>query len=84
MFNGSENFSIINNTFRYSLTGLSMNTKMICSHFDGDVSPSVTTSNQPDLTLKNNANNNNNAYFKYTAKTTVDSFQQWLKDQYDA
>lgn len=84
VFNGTENFSVIRNTFRYSLIGLLMDTKMICSHFDGDVSPSVPTLNQPDLTVKNNASDNNKAYFKYAAKTTVESFQQWLADQYNA
>ena len=85
VFDGTEPFAVINNTFRYaSWTGLLMNTKMICSHFDGDVSPSVSTSNQPDLTIKNNANNNNNTYFKYAAKTTIEDFQQYLADQYNA
>lgn len=84
VFDGTESFAVINNTFRYNLTGLKKNTKMICSHFDGDVSPSVTTSNQPDLTVKNNASNNNNAYFKYAAKTTIADFQQWLADRYNA
>jgi hypothetical protein len=84
VFDGSEAFAIVNNTFRYNLIGLLMNTKIICSHFDGDVSPSVSTSNQPDLTVKNNANNNHNAYFKYAAKTTIEDFKQWLADQYAA
>ena len=84
VFDGTESFSVINNTFRYNLSGLKMNTKMICSHFDGNVSPSTTTSNQPDLTIKNNQSNNNNAYIKYTAKTTVEDFKQWLTDQYNA
>ena len=84
VFDGTESFAVINNTFRFNLTNLKMNTKMICSHFDGDVSPSTTTSNQPDLTIKNNQTNNGNAYIKYTAKTTVGDFQQWLADQYNA
>lgn len=84
VFDGSESCSIVNNTFRAILTGLPKNNKVICNYFDGDVSPFVTTSNQPDLTVKGNGSNNNTVYFKYAAKTTVADFQQWLADRYAA
>ena len=84
VLDGTETFTIVNNTFRYTLYGLPMDNKVMCNYFDGNVSPSVSTSNQPDLTIKGNANSNSNVYFKYAAKTTIGDFQQWLADQYAA
>jgi hypothetical protein len=84
MFDGSEAFDTVNDILRYNLYGLPMNNKVICSHFDGNVNPSISTSNQPDLTIKGNLSNNNTVYFKYAAKTTIEDFQQWLADQYAA
>lgn len=84
VFDGSEIFIPVNNTFRYGLNGLPINNKVMCNYFDGNVEPSVRTSNQPDLTVKGNDSTNNTVYFKYAAKTTVEDFQQWLADQYAA
>lgn len=82
VLDGTETFTIVNGTFRYESIDLPMNNKVICNYFDGNVSPSITTSNQPDLTIKGNATYGGTVYFKYTAKTTVGDFKAWLADQY--
>ena len=84
VFDGSESFTVINGTFRTALAGLPMDNKVICNYFDGNVAPSVSTTNQPDLTVKSNRTNDNAVYFKYADKTTVEDFQQYLAAQYAA
>ena len=84
VFDGTESFYYINGAFRCNLYGLPANNKVICNYFDGNVSPTTTTSQQPDLTIKGHAAANNTMYFKYTAKTTEEQLQQWFADQYAA
>lgn len=84
VFDGTEAFTISGTAFRTAeLSDKAANTKVICSHFNGDVAPSAAVSSMPDLSVKGYGPNEA-IFFKYSAITTVADFKAFLADQYAA
>lgn len=84
VFDGTEAFTLSGTAFRtLALSDKAVNTKVICSHFNGDVEPTMAVSTMPDLSVKGYGPNEA-VFFKYSAITTVADFKSWLADQYAA
>lgn len=82
VFDGTEAFSLSSGAFRtVALEDKAANTKVVCSHFDGDVVPTMAVSSMPDLSVKGYGPNEA-IFFKYSAITTVADFKAFLADQY--
>lgn len=81
-FDGTETFTVSGSAFRtVVLNDKAANTKVLCSHFDGDVTPTMAVSTMPDLSVKGYGPNEA-VFFKYSAMATVEDFKAWLADQY--
>lgn len=83
VFDGTETFTLINETYKFTIDDKKEGTKVICSHFNGDIDPAVTTLNQPDLTVKGHTSGTS-VYFRYNAMETVENFKAFLAAQYAA
>ena len=84
MFDGTESFTISGTAFRtMGLSDKAVNTKVVCSHFDGDVPPTMAVSSMPDLSVKGYGPSEA-IFFKYSAITTVADFKAYLAAQYAA
>lgn len=84
VFDGTEAFTISSAAFRtVELSDKAANTKVICSHFNGDVMPTMAVSTMPDLSVKGYGPNEA-IFFKYSAITTVADFKAFLAAQYAA
>lgn len=84
VFDGTEAFTISGAAFRtVELSDKAANTKVFCSHFNGDVTPTMAVSTMPDLSVKGYGPNEA-IFFKYSAITTVTDFKAFLAAQYDA
>jgi len=82
VFDGTEAFTVSGGTFRTTeLSDKAPNTKVVCSHFNGDVVPSMAVSTMPDLSVKGYGPNEA-IFFKYSAMTTTADFKAWLAEQY--
>lgn len=84
VFDGTEAFTISGTAFRtVILSDKAANTKVVCSHFNGDVEPTMAVSTMPDLSVKGYGPNEA-IFFKYSAITTVADFKAFLAAQYAA
>lgn len=83
VFDGTESIGLATGTFRCTIAGKAPNAKVLCSHFDGNVDPSISVANMPDLAIKSHGSNAN-IYFKFNAIETAAEFKAWLAAQYAA
>lgn len=84
VFDGTEAFTISGAAFRtVELSDKAANTKVFCSHFNGDVTPTMAVSTMPDLSVKGYGPNEA-IFFKYSTITTVADFKAYLAAQYAA
>lgn len=84
IFDGTEAFTLSGGAFRtVALDDKAANTRVVCSHFDGDVVPTMAVSSMPDLSVKGYGPNEA-IFFKYSAITTVADFKSYLAAQYAA
>ena len=84
IFDGTEGFTMSGVTFRTKdLSDKLENTKVLCTHFNGDVTPSSAVSAMPDLSVKGYGPSED-IFFKYSEITTVADFKAWLAEQYAA
>ena len=82
VLDGMESFTVSGTAFRtMNLSDKAVNTKVVCSHFDGDVTPTMAVSSMPDLSVKGYGPSEA-IFFKYSAITTVADFKAWLAEQY--
>lgn len=82
VFDGTEAYTVSGGTFRtVVLTDKAVNTKVLCSHFNGDVEPSSSVSTMPDLSVKGYGPSEA-VFFKHSAITTVADWKVWLAEQY--
>ena len=84
VFDGTEAFTISGTAFRtVELSDKAANTKVFCSHFNGDITPTMAVSTMPDLSVKGYGPNEA-IFFKYSDITTVADFKAYLAAQYAA
>lgn len=82
VLDGTEAYTVSGGSFRtVALTDKAVNTKVLCSHFNGDVEPSSSVSTMPDLSVKGYGPSEA-VFFKYSAITTVADWKAWLAEQY--
>lgn len=83
VFDGTEAFTNTNGTARYALEGKQPKDKVLCTHFSGNVDANISTTNQPDLTVKPHTTTPY-IYFKYTSMADIAAYQAYFAEQYAA
>ena len=83
VLNGTDSIAVVDGTFRINLTGKEVNTKVLCTHFNGDIDIATSRVNMPDLSVLAHRTNTF-VYIRYNEIETVEDFNAYLVAQYNA
>ena len=83
VLNGTDSIAVVDGTFRINLTGKEVNTKVLCTHFNGDIDIATSRVNMPDLSVLAHRTNSF-VYIRYNEMETAEDFNAYLAAQYNA